>query len=284
MTRRWRAIAIALSALLLVAGSTGQHTPTNISADSIFTQSAAEILSREFTDAGVSFLLLDAKSGTLLAARWDQPNEPIPMGSLVKPFTALAYGEQHGFRYPTHVCRGTASGCWRPRGHGKLTLPTAIEHSCNSYFRMLASTLRASDIGSTAATFGIESPKSSATAASLIGLGDQWPISPMRMARAYIELAARRDQPGARAIIEGMALSARAGTGAAVDRALPQSSALVKTGTAPCVHSPHAPGDGFVVAIWPSDQPRILLLVRAHGKPGAEAAVTAGKMLRRVSQ
>src|SRR4051812_8000691 len=72
-------------------GSDAQKT-----GDSLFTQSAAESLTRDFTDPNVSFLLLDARSGSVLASRWDHPDAPIPMGSLVKPFTALAYGEQHG--------------------------------------------------------------------------------------------------------------------------------------------------------------------------------------------
>ncbi|MGH9522496.1 MAG: penicillin-binding transpeptidase domain-containing protein [Terriglobales bacterium] len=281
----WRWIALAAFVLLLVAGSAGQHRPSPpAEADSMFTQSATAILNREFTDSNISFLLMDAKSGRLLGSRWDDPSRAIPMGSLVKPFTAIAYGAQHDFLYPTHICRGTATGCWRPRGHGRVTLTTAIAQSCNSYFRMLAATLRASDLESTVAAFGIEEPDRSASGANLIGIGDGWRVSPVRMAHAYLELGKRRDQPGVREIVEGMTLSAREGTGAAIGRALPRTGALVKTGTAPCTHSPRAPGDGFAVAIWPADEPRILLLVREHGKPGAEAAGTAGEMLRRISQ
>ena len=283
---RWvTGIAIAAGVLMLSSLGANQHqytTPAN--ADSVFTQSAAEILKRDFTDRNVSYLLLDARSGRLLASRWETPYQPIPMGSLVKPFTALAYGEQHGFRYPSHICRGTATGCWRPRGHGTVTLATAVAQSCNSYFRMLASSLRAGDVQGTAESFGIDAPDRSATSANLIGLGRKWRVSPISLARAYLEIVARRDQPGVRQIVEGMALSARDGTGAAVGRALPHTGALVKTGTAPCTHARRAPGDGFVVAVWPASNPRILLLVRAHGKPGAEAAVTAGEMLRRISQ
>ena len=285
MTRLWTCVAIASGALLLVAGSAGQRPlVAPAAADSIFTQSAGEILARDFTASGVSYLLFDAKSGRLLGSRWDDADAAIPMGSLVKPFTAIAYGEQHAFKFPTHTCRGTANGCWRPRGHGRLTLAAAIAQSCNAYFRTLASTLRASDIDSTAASLGIEPPDRSASSANLIGIGDSWRVSPIRMARAYLEIAARRDQPGVREIVEGMSLSASEGTGAAVDRALSRTTALVKTGTAPCTHARHAPGDGFVVAIWPANDPRILLLVREHGKPGAEAAATAGEMLRQISR
>jgi cell division protein FtsI/penicillin-binding protein 2 len=102
------------------------------------------------------------------------------------------------------------------------------------------------------------------------------------MARAYLELVRRRDQPGLRLILAGMAQSAEQGTGAEVDRALPFPDALVKTGTAMCTHSKRAPGDGFAIVMAPSDDPQILLLVRVHGVPGAQAAKTAGQMLSRI--
>jgi cell division protein FtsI/penicillin-binding protein 2 len=69
-----------------------------------------------------------------------------------------------------------------------------------------------------------------------------------------------------------------------VGRALPSRAALVKTGTAPCIHAKRAPGDGFAVAIWPADDPRVVLLLRVHSAPGAEAAATAGKILRRIGE
>ncbi len=248
--------------------------------ENLFGQSVAEALNRDFSDENISFLLLDAKSAKPLASRWE--DVPIPMGSLVKPFTALAYGEQHAYQYPSHVCRGTS--CWRPRGHGKVTLSLAIAYSCNSYFRMLAANLRAQDVSRTAAEFGIEPPEASASAEMFAGLGESWRISPVRMARAYAELAARRDQPGVRDIVAGLALSASRGTGSAVGRAVPYANALVKTGTAPCTHRVRAPGDGLALAVWPSEAPRFVLLIRVHGRPGALAAETAGEMLRRISE
>ena len=249
---------------------------------SLFAQSTAETLKRDFPSHDISFLLLDAHSGEVFASRWDHPDTPIPLGSLVKPFTALAYGEQHDFKYPTHTCRGTATGCWLPRGHGEVDLTSAIAYSCNSYFRVLTASLTAADVSPTLTRFGLELPDAEATGPALAGLGNHWRISPLRMAHAYLELVRRREQPGVRQVLEGMAQSARRGTGAEVDRALPFTYALVKTGTASCTHSPHAPGDGFAVALTPADQPRILLMVRVHGVPGAQASKTAGKMLRRI--
>jgi cell division protein FtsI/penicillin-binding protein 2 len=102
------------------------------------------------------------------------------------------------------------------------------------------------------------------------------------MASAFLELLRRRDQPGVQQILDGMKESAEQGTGVEVDRALPYPHALVKTGTAPCTHGAHAPGDGFTLAMVPANQPRILLMVRVHGMPGAHAARVAGEMLRQL--
>jgi hypothetical protein len=247
---------------------------------SLFAQAAAESLRRGFPNRDVSFLLLDAHTGRVLASRWDHPEAPIPMGSLVKPFVALAYGEQHDFRYPSHTCRGTASGCWLPGGHGDVNLSTAIAYSCNSYFRVLTENLTAADVSPTANRFGLEPPHRDAAGIQLAGLGTRWRTSPLRMARAYLELVRQRQHPGVGQVLDGMALSARRGTGAEVRRALPASGALVKTGTAACTHAPRGAGDGFTVALAPADDPQILLLVRVHGVPGAQAAKTAGQMLR----
>ena len=76
----------------------------------------------------------------------------------MKPFTALAYGEQHDFQYPAHTCRGTATGCWLPRGHGEIGLTSAIAYSFNSYFRVLAANMATTDVAQIAARFGIEPP------------------------------------------------------------------------------------------------------------------------------
>jgi cell division protein FtsI/penicillin-binding protein 2 len=251
---------------------------------SLFGQSAVQVLEHEFRDSGVSYLLFDARTANLLSSRWEDPARPIPLGSLVKPFTALAYAETHDFQYPTHVCKGEASGCWQLHPHGELDIVSAIAVSCNSYFRALAANLRGEQLLPTTNRFGLESPDSDLAGPDLMGLGDRWLISPLHMARAYLELYRRRDQPGVREILAGMARSAQHGTGASVGRALKNSDALVKTGTAPCTHLHPAPADGFVVAMVPANQPEILLMIRVHGAAGAKASVTAGRMLRRMEE
>lgn len=254
------------------------------SSRAFFAQSAIQILNRESQDARISYLLFDARTQVLLSSRWEDPSRPIPLGSLVKPFTALAFAQAHDFQYPKHICRGAASGCWQLHPHGDLDIVSAIAVSCNSYFRALAANLSGEQLVSTATAFGLESPNPELSGDSLMGLGEQWRISPLHMARAYLELYRRRDQPGVSELLSGMAQSAQRGTGAGVGHALKQTDALVKTGTAPCTHPHSAPADGFVVALVPANQPEILLMIRVHGVAGAKAAVTAGRMLSRLGE
>lgn len=113
-------IALPLALLCLLAEPSRGGPKAGIAeGSSLFAQSAARALDREFPGRDISFLLLDAPTGEVLASRWEHPENPIPLGSLVKPFAALAYGQKHNFQYPIHTCRGTTSGCWRPGGARK---------------------------------------------------------------------------------------------------------------------------------------------------------------------
>src|SRR5580658_8668266 len=183
-------VAVMTGPLLSNGGAGGQSNRAN-PARTLFAQSAGTILNRDFPDHNISFFVMDPATGNVLASRWDNPDVPIPLGSLVKPFTALAYGEQHSFRYPAHVCRGTATGCWLPRGHGNVDLSSAIAYSCNSYFRLLTANLTATDVAPTARRFGLEPPTQGTAGSELAGLGNHWLISPLNMARAYLELVHR---------------------------------------------------------------------------------------------
>ena len=279
-------IVLALLVLLVPAKSSSRSGPERSAATpgSLFAQASAEALNHDFPNPDVSFLLVDARTGQVLASRWENIDAPVPVGSLAKPFAALAYGDRHSHHYPEHICRGSRSGCWRPGGHGEIDLTSAIAYSCNSYFRVLTQDLRGVDLSETAKRFGIEAPDPQATGMDLAGLGPRWKISPLRMAHAYLELLGNHEDPTVAQILAGMERSAHRGTGLEVDRVLQPQNALVKTGTATCTHLPHAPGDGFAMVLAPAEGPRLLLMVRVHGVPGSQAAKTAGQMLRRIAE
>ena len=214
----------------------------------------------------VSFLTVDRGSGDVIEKRWDALEDAVPVGSLVKPFTALAYAQRNGFEYPVYEC---VSGCWLPRGHGRIGIEQAIALSCNVYFRRLAGSLTSDDVAAVTSRLGMPGPPPGANSETLIGIGSGWPIPPLVLLRAYRELALRKEEPGVAPLLAGLRLAAKSGTGRAAGR-----DALVKTGTAPCVHGKQ-PGDGFAMVI----EKDVLLLVRVEGRPGSHAAGVAGRLL-----
>jgi cell division protein FtsI/penicillin-binding protein 2 len=230
-------------------------------------QSSILALERAFPQLGVSYLLFDAVNRRQIGARWDHPDQPVPLGSLVKPFIALAYAETHDSRFPVLTCDG--SQCWLPRGHGRMNITSAIGQSCNAYFLALAGGVRPEALAVTTQRFGLTATLDT-DPRELIGLGGRWRISPAAITRAYCDLVSH----GIPDVLSGMALSARSGTGRGIGRGV-----YAKTGTAPCLHQPRGMGDGFAVALYPSEKPRYVLLVGAHDVPGAQAAVICGRML-----
>jgi len=267
---------LALLLPLLLASTT--RTPSA----SLYDQSMAEILRQQFSSPSISYLLIDVPTGTLAASQWENLDQPVPTGSLVKPFTALAYGAAHGYQYPELTCHGTVDGCWLPRGHGRIGMTEAIGYSCNAYFRQLAARVAPEDAERVALRYGIGGPLRSFSPATLVGLDAEMKMPPEQMARAYIELVSHAGDPGVAELLQGMALSACAGTASAIQKSLPGAPLLAKTGTAACVHTPRAPGDGYTLILYPADIPRWALLVRVHGVPGAQAARVGGEMLRTI--
>jgi cell division protein FtsI/penicillin-binding protein 2 len=285
MLRHIIALAI-LSGCLMPLASAGSGHASSESLDSnshdgsaLFSRTASQRLARDFSSPNISYLLYDAREDRFIAAKWSESDQPVPVGSLVKPFTALAYAESHDFRFPEHVCAG-GNSCWLPKGHGELGIVRAISSSCNSYFTELASKTGGAQVTLVARRFGLNGPGNSASPEAMAGGFGVWRESPQSVVRAYAMLLGRRSQPAIQNIVDGMAESARVGTAAALTRQGLHQSYLAKTGTATCTHAEHAPGDGFVIVAWPADLPRYLLLVRQHGVPGAQASALAGRMLR----
>jgi cell division protein FtsI/penicillin-binding protein 2 len=259
----------------------------------IFSQAAKASLDHNFPSPAISYLLLD-DSGSVLAERWPAEIDPdlsnasslpssavvVAPGSLVKPFLAIAYGDQHDGAFPTVRCTGTSSHCWYPAGHGSLGLEEAIAQSCNTYFLELAAGLDRRRAARTFVRYGLGGPDPDAQAEELIGLGNGWKESPMALAKAYLQLEKEQQHPMQGRILKGMQWSAERGTARGVDAALGSNVALAKTGTAPCSHKPAGAADGFAVVLFPAVQPRLVLLVRVHEATGAASAKVAGAMLR----
>ena len=251
-----------------------QTTPNCVPQDDLHSQATAALLETKFSDPNISFLALDS-SGRIVAQRWPNSEEPVPIGSLIKPFLALAYGRTHN-TYPKYDCVGKKT-CWLDRGHGRLGIREAIGFSCNSYFQQL---IAAAEPGFAQAT--LKSLGLTGTSLDKPGFLEESRVAPMVLAHAYLQLALDRQEPAAEVVLQGMAISARRGTAKAIGDELRWIPALAKTGTARCTHPKKAPGDGFAVVIVPSDRPSLVLLVRLHGRPGSIAAALAGKMVAAV--
>jgi len=228
------------------------------------------LLDRAFPQQDLNYLVLDARTREVLDLRWPESDTPIPVGSLVKPFTALAFAGP----FPQFDCKGAASACWLAKGHGRLRFVDALAHSCNAYFLNLARKVDMPALARVCAAYGVSAPDA-ATPEARIGLGTDWRIAPLSLTRAYAELASRSGEPKIDSILAGLERAAKSGTASAIGR-----GEMAKTGTAPCVeHLGHA-GDGFTMVLDPAEAPRLALLARVHNVPGAEAAKTAARMLK----
>lgn len=209
----------------------------------------------------VNYVAMDVRSRAVIEQEWTAADVPVSIGSLVKPFTALAYGGE----FPEFVCKGKASGCWLAHGHGRVRFRDALAQSCNAYFLNLARGVDAETLRVVAAKFGISGPGSD-RAESRIGLGDDWKVSPVALLGAYAELVSRSGEPRVNEILQGMEIAARSGTASAMGRGV-----LAKTGTVSHY--------GFTVVLAPAESPRIALLVRVRGVTGADAAKSASWIL-----
>ncbi|HEY2857220.1 MAG TPA: hypothetical protein VGJ21_02260 [Terracidiphilus sp.] len=273
--------ARAMSMLLAFAICAASHI-ASAQDETLFAQTASATLERQFGRSELAWILLN-NSGQILALHWDSPEAPIAPGSLVKPFLAQAYGEQHDFLYPRVFCAGTKSACWRPGGHGWLGIESALGESCNAYFLSLADGIDHVGAAQTFAHFGLRGPPVDAPNRALIGLGREWEETPLALARAYLALL-RETGKGKEVVADGMAIAAERGTAGTVNSILGHNAAFAKTGTAVCAHSPRAAADGFAVVIYPAPQTRLLLMVRMHGATGAQTAAVAGQMMHSIGQ
>jgi cell division protein FtsI/penicillin-binding protein 2 len=259
-----------VTAVIIVVCIGPRAAPAHAPAQDLHAQSASAVLAREFKDPDLSYLLLD-ENGQVIAQRWEHPERELPVGSLVKPFVAVAYGQTHR-TFPQFKCAGKKT-CWLLRGHGTLHIRDAIAFSCNSYFHQL--------VAAAGPEFA-ETLKNYPVRLSTSGRAAGW-AAPLPLAEAYLELTRRTRDAEVAPVLQGMALSAQKGTGKAAGEALLPISAMAKTGTGPCTHTKKAPGDGFALVMSPTDHPRAVLLVRLHGRPGFIAAGIAGRMVAAVA-
>jgi hypothetical protein len=219
------------------------------------------------------YLVLDIRTQTV-TRHWLK-GAAVPFGSLLKPFLTLAFARTHA-AFPTIECKGAASRCWWPKGHGRMTIVPALAHSCNAYFLALAAQVDSAALKDVCSEYQLASPAAHVTPDELIGLRSGWPQQPEAVLNAFARLVSNRSEGSVGTVLEGMRLCATSGTAAGL-----HLQAYAKTGTAPCSHKPQEEGDGYVAVAYPNDVPRLILLAQQHNTTGAHTAIMAGDLLRR---
>jgi cell division protein FtsI/penicillin-binding protein 2 len=289
-----KAASIALACLLTMEAPMMPRARMEGARADLYGEAARVMLDRSFPSPRLEYLLFDIRSKRVEAMRWAKADEPIPAGSLLKPFVAIAYADlQRSGKpvFPVVTCHGAVDGCWRARGHGPMTLERALAESCNAYFLTLARAVAGSDdemrtMERIRTRFGLPLPVPSARASiaapDLIGLTTAWRVTPSALASAYAVLLAEPATAVTSRLYDGMRMAAEAhGTAWRVGQHA--GGVLAKTGTAPCIVSAQercaVNGDGLVIVAFPAHEPSQLLLVRERATTGAEAAATAGTML-----
>lgn len=309
-----RCVSLALSPMMVLAAyAQPVGKAQQPAAQDLYEQATQAMLDRDFASPRIEYLLLDLRSRQTIAMRWAHPERAVPVGSLLKPFVALAYrqvqasstqpGSLMRHEFPVIRCHGKSDGCWRAGGHGPLGLEQAVAESCNAYFLSLAREIATSGrehngngaagmeaLHNTAISYGLPAPPTphahteQAWPRSLIGATPEWRIAPQALGLAYAALASQSGDATVDRLLAGMRLAASS-QGTAAKLGQHPGGVLAKTGTAPCVleHEPClASGDGLIVVLAPAEHPSLLLLVRRRGTTGAQAAEVAGRMLTRI--
>ncbi len=202
-------------------------------------------------------------SGRIRESNWPDSEQPVCFGSLLKPFLALAYLAAHS-ESPVIDCTG--AGCWYRKGHGRQDMIAGLANSCNVYFLRLSETLNRAALDTTCLSYGLAPPSRLWPASRLIGLGPGWPQAPQAVIRAFSLLARNASEPHTRVVLAGMLRCCESGTAKGIGL-----RCYAKTGTAAPSERRYS-GEGYVIAIYPVDTPRTILLFSRHNTTGAEAA------------
>jgi len=202
----------------------------------------------------------------------DAPQGPLPIGSLAKPFVALAWARAHPGT-PSPVVRCTqASRCWTASGHGAVGLVRATAVSCNSYFRALAAETPSDTLASTLreAGFLVPDPLDAEAAIGLPNPAGLLSAEPAAVLRAYAALL-REPWPRAeelrRELLAGLRDSARVGTAAG----LADAGFHAKTGTVPAIDGRPRTSSGWAIAIDEAGRGALALLHPGTGRQAARA-------------
>ncbi len=244
-------------------------------------------------------LVADVRSGKLVAVanrQWSNRAEYGP-GSIFKLAIAVAALRSGSFDPGwSYTCSGTDTvngkgwSCWIRSGHGRLALTEAIAHSCNLYFRRIASNISRRDILAAGRSVGLV-PRSAVVSDAERSLsddrlfGDAFPISPSQMMTVALAFASRgRRSPSQNDLFaarysplyRGLRDCIRSGTGR--DASSLRFSMGGKTGTTVDSERPNGTA-GWFIGFAPFDEPRYAIVVLDRRGRGLDAARLARQVL-----
>lgn len=262
---------------------------------------------------GVAFSLYDFRKHRLVASCGvDALERPQPMGSILKPFVALAAwasgpdagpssdrGERPGedlerrdvVCLPSEKSVPVSEACWNRRGHGPVTFSHSLALSCNFFFASLAEGMDEGAWSNTFRLFHLEAPvfkdalSPERKRALAIGSDPDFLVTPSRLFFAYLALfgenlpsgTATNGIPASRLkkIREALALTQQIGT--VKNQKHFQVPASVKTGTSFAMEMEDGEIDpvrtcGWAFAALPRDKPRLAILLRKNHSTGAAGA------------
>ncbi|MBN1755544.1 hypothetical protein JW877_04940 [bacterium] len=242
------------------------------------------------------------------------PGEPwlFPVGSTIKPFTALAAlrkgvwdPEQPFCCQPAPIDSPLTKRCWYTPGHGVLNFPEALAHSCNLYFLELASKLDYKFFLEVLEEFKLTVPDNlrfqnqTQKLKAMVGLDYSLLLNLKSLLRAYAALInggilfpennqtpniLKLSHDNIFLIREGMRLSATIGTGIKAQEVVGETPILSKTGTAPyCMEGRYIPSKthALFIGFAPENNPVWGVLVMAKEGMGAlEGAIKGGQILK----
>jgi len=218
--------------------------------------------------AGPVFSTWRLEPGGLVSER---PDDPLPVGSLQKPFVAKAWALAHpGEPSPRFHCG--PGGCWFPAGHGDLGLVRATTVSCNTYYLRLAEQTPLAGLAGALAEEGFTSAP--LDPGDAIGLGGALAIRPSALLAAYVRLTRTpwpAGEPVRREVLAGLREAALTGTA----RGLGHRGFWAKTGTVP-LDALHTTGLALAV-----DDAGWAILGRLEPGTGREAAQALAAALDR---
>jgi hypothetical protein len=206
-------------------------------------------------------------------------NEPVPVGSLQKPFLVRAWAADHATGATPMFHCSPSSGCWRPSGHGTLDLRGALRDSCNTYFRFLArgTSARAIEASFRDTGFLWDGTMTEAEAIGIHGSARSR-ITPSRLLEGYVSLTGvpwpSRDDVR-KELLDGLKDAADSGTAAG----LRLWGFRAKTGTVPALDGTPLKTSGFAMIL---DDTGFALLGLLRKGTGREAAIRAGDMLSKL--